>query len=93
MPNKNGKVCVRVDCRCPYAEDYLYYPKQIQGLHQVDAKDPRAILGSFWDQNGGCKGHYYSQGCEDEDCNTFGTVVEIFDDCESCQHQPDCPFK
>lgn len=86
-------VCVQVDCRCPYGPGWLWYPKNIIGLHRIEANDPRAKVGRLWTKVGHCCGNYYSQSCEEENCDPCGKVVEVISDCATCPHKDSCPFK
>lgn len=93
---KESMLCVQVDCRCPFSPNWLYYPKGIVGIHRVHADDPRAKVGERWARGQEyCHGSWYSQGCESEDCNPAGEVVEILLECDKCSFKNDairCPL-
>lgn len=93
-----GKICVRVDCSCPFNAEWPYYPKDIIGIHRISRYSPKTKIGELWatgkEQNY-CHGTWYSQGCDDEDCEPHGKVAEILEDCDLCPYNSDkimCPF-
>ena len=93
MPKSSLKVCVRVDCRCSFDPGWIYYPKNIVGLHRINASDLRAKVGSKWTRGEDyCHGAWYSQLCEEEDCDPNGKVVEVISDCNNCPHRDKCSW-
>ena len=91
MEEKEKCICVRVDCHCPFQPDWLYYPKDIIGIHKINRDDPRAKIGSLWAvKEEYCHGYWYSQGCEEEKCNPSGEVIEIIQECEACSYKDKC---
>ena len=85
-------VCVRVDCNCPFLPNWLYYPRDIIGLHRIKAGDPRAKIGSLWNEICHCCGYYYSKTCKEANCIPAGKVVEVISDCSVCSYKDRCPF-
>ncbi len=83
-------VCVKVDCQCPFAPDYLFYPNHLIGWHQVDLDDPRLEMGAAWDHQQACAGMLDSQACDNEECWPAGRVVDIRYDCSNCPNRTAC---